>query len=518
MKRFNKNNNEDLAPRPVENENLAKVKNENLILDKGYEIDKKITLIQNEEKQLQKEIPEVQYKTNATTFGKNPPEVKSVQVMSFKDSLKKNFNLQRYEKMETNIAWVKIIAIILVVLTHTIQSSLGWASANGGSIMDLYKFAGNNAYFLHFFQILSIPCVNLFVVVSCFLENKSIKIKFYKLFKMYLLITFILLMFTVFKWAIWPQKISVEEWVNDIIWFYIEDPWYFTAYFAFLLMVPFVNYMFKKLTLNGVNVAFIVVIIVFLVWKFLAILFGTGLWDGASGIISDVPTRIKDAVTNRGYNVINFLVIYVIVQWLIAHNFFSRCKWWGWLMIYIGTFGVQYLMTVWTYSTMLYEYSNPLVMLSAIAIFGIFYNMKIKKNAYINYISTLTMFIFLFHWNALGKTFIAFSTANSDLGNLWLSNIMQSLMYQKTIFLGGLWVGDPTQWPLYVLLVFVVLSLTLIVMAIIFDFICRFNTAIPAWQKMVTWIKDLMQLDKFENLFIKDEKPAEQIVPVANKA
>ncbi len=280
---------------PLNKNDLSKIKNENLILDK-----KESNLIENKPSK----IEEVNLKQNTTTFGKNPSEVKEVQIISFKESLKKNFNLQRYEKMETNIAWVKIIAILLVVLTHTIQSSLGWASANGGSIMDLYKFAGNNAYALHFFQILSIPCVNLFVIVSCFLENKSIKIKFYKLFKMYLLITFILLMFTLFKWAIWPQKISIEEWVNDIIWFYVEDPWYFTAYFAFLLIVPFVNYMFKKLTLNGINVAFIVVIIIFLLWKLLAILFGTGLWDGATGIV--ISTRIKDAVTNRGYNVINF--------------------------------------------------------------------------------------------------------------------------------------------------------------------------------------------------------------------
>ncbi|MDE5774707.1 MAG: acyltransferase [Malacoplasma sp.] len=499
------NINEKFIQPPPEN-NLAQIKNENLILDKKEDEPKLL---------IEKPLEEVNLKQNTKTFGKNPVEVKEVKIISFKESLKKNFNLQKYEKMESNIAWVKIIAILLVVLTHTIQSSLGWASANGGSIMDLYKFAGNNAYALHFFQILSIPCVNLFVIVSCFLENKSIKIKFYKLFKMYLLITFILLMFTVFKWAIWPQKISVEEWVNDIIWFYIEDPWYFTAYFAFLLIVPFVNYMFKKLTLNGINVAFIVVIIVFLLWKFLAILFGTGLWDGATGIV--IPTKIKDAVTNRGYNVINFLVIYVIVQWLIAHNFFARWKWWGWLIIYVVTFGLQYLMIVWTYSSMVYEYSNPLVILSALSIFGIFYNFKIKKNVFVNYISTLTMYIFLFHWNALGKTFISFNQSNADLGNLWLSNIMQTLMYQKTVFLAGLWVGDPTQWPAYVLLVFVVLALVLIVMSIIFDFICRFVTAIPWWQKSVNWIKDLMNLDRFENLFIKDDKPVENLPTAQSK-
>ncbi len=183
-------------------------------------------------------------------------------------------------------------------------------------------------------------------------------------------------------------------------------------------------------------------------------------------------------------------------------------------MIYIATFSMQYIMVIWTYSNMLYEYSNPLVILSAISIFGIFYNFKIKKNAFINYISTLTMYIFLFHWNALGKTFISFNQSNADLGNLWLANIMQTLMYERTVFLAGLWVGEPSQWAAYVLLVFVVLSLVLIVMSIIFDFICRFITAIPCWQKTVNWIKNLMNLDRFENLFIKDEKPTENL-PIA---
>ncbi|WP_412032589.1 hypothetical protein [Malacoplasma muris] len=445
------------------------------------------------------------YKSNVVTFGDvdNKHKNKNVQIISFKDSIKKNFNLQRYQKMETNIAWVKILAILLVVLTHTIQSSLGWAAINGGSVTEIYQYAGNNAYALHFFQILSIPCVNLFVVVSCFLENKSMKIKFYKLIKMYLLITFILLMMTAIKWAIWPQKISTEEWVNAIIWFYIEDPWYFTAYFAFLLIVPFVNYMFKKLTLNGINVAFFVVIIVFLLWKFLAMLFGTGLWDGSLGIV--LSTKIKDAVTNRGYNVINFLVIYVVVQWIIAHNFFARWKWWGWLLIYIVNFGIQYLMIVWTYSNMLYEYSNPFVIISAISLFGLFYNIKVKNNAYVNYISTLTMFIFLFHWNALGKTFILYNQVNADLGNMWLSSIMQTLLYQKTVFMFGLWVGTPEQWSAYVLLIFAVLFLALLMISITFDMICRFVTSIPWWQKMVQWNKDLLKLDRFENLFVDDK-------------
>ena len=453
------------------------------------------------------------YKSNVVTFAQlNVQDKKeSTQKISFKSSFQKNFNLEKYGKMETNIAWVKILAIMLVVLTHTIQSSLSFAGVNGGSIVKLVGVIGDNAYALHFFQILSIPCVNLFVVVSCFLENKSMKIKFYKLIKMYLLITFILLMMTAIKWAIWPDKINIQEWVNAIIWFYIEDPWYFTAYFAFLLIVPFVNYMFKKLTLNGVNVAFIVVIIVFLLWKLLTILFGTGLWDGSTGIVP-VSTKIKDAVTNRGYNVINFLVIYVVVQWIVRHNFFARFKWYGWLTLWVVNFGIQYLMVVWSYSNMLYEYSNPFVIISAISLFGLFYNIKMKKNAYVNYISTLTMFIFLFHWNALGKTFILADSTNSDLGNMWLTNIMQTLLYQKTVFMCGLWVADPQLWPLHVLLIFAVLFLALLMISIAFDMLCRFVTAIPAWIKFVQWNKDLLQLDRFENLFIDDVKPQAQTV------
>ncbi|MDE6563177.1 MAG: hypothetical protein K2J98_02730, partial [Malacoplasma sp.] len=87
------NLNEKIIQPPSEN-NLAQVKNENLILDK-------------KENHASKPLEEVELKQNTKTFGKNPPEVKEVQIISFKESLKKNFNLQRYEKMETNIAWVK---------------------------------------------------------------------------------------------------------------------------------------------------------------------------------------------------------------------------------------------------------------------------------------------------------------------------------------------------------------------------------------------------------------------------
>ncbi|RXY96933.1 hypothetical protein D8X55_02075 [Malacoplasma penetrans] len=432
-------------------------------------------------------------------------ETKVSTIPKFKDAIQKNFNLTKYGKMETNLSWLKILAILLVVLTHTIQSPLGWASNNGGSIEALYPIIGNNAYYLHFFQILSIPCVNIFVVISCFLENKPLKIKFYKLIKLYLQITFILLMMTVFKWIVWPTKISYEDWIDSIIWFFIEDPWYFTAYFAFLMIVPFVNYMFKKLTKNGVNIAFLVVMIVFILWKLLAMFAGRGLWDSSLGIFGNYG--IRDAVTNRGYNVINFLVIYVIVQWLIVHDFFRRFKWYGWTITYLVTFGIQYLMIVWTYSNMLYEYSNPFVILSAISLFGMFYNMKLKKkNEYVNYLSTLTLLIFLLHWNQLGKTFIMYSSADSDLGDMWLSYIMRTLMRQPVVFMTGAWVAEPNLWAVHVLLIFALLATALFMMSLIYDLLSRLITALPPWNAFVNMSKSLLMLERYEVLFVDDQK------------
>lgn len=448
------------------------------------------------------------YKTNSICFGNVKPT--PTKILPFNESIKKNFNFTKYNKLDTNISVLKIVAIILVVLTHTIQSSLGLVSANGGSIVSLYNQMGGNIYWLHFFQTLAIPSVNIFVVVSCFLENKSFKIKLYKLIKMYFLITFILLMMTLLKWCIWPTKISIKEWFSSVLWFFVEDPWYFTAYLCFLLLVPFFNYLFRKLSKKGIDICFGIVILIFVIWKILTMLFGTSLWDESAGLIRNLlgnekswwMPNIHDIITNRGYNFLNFFVIYVIVQWIISHNFFDKLKWYVWSLIYLFTFCLQYLLIVWTYSNMVYEYSNPLVILLAISLFGWFYNIKMKKNEYINYLATLTMLIFLFHWNPLGKTFLAYNSANSDLGNIWVSSIMRDLLYKDSIFLFGVWVAATSLWPIHILLVFIMLLIALLMIAIIFDLICKLFISIPYWQIFIDWNKSFFQLERFENPFI----------------
>lgn len=444
---------------------------------------------------------------------------------SFSQSLQKNFSSSKYAKMQSNLSYLKVLAILLVTMTHTMRTLY----QSNSSLIDLAANNPVNPWIFMFLQVLSIACVNIFVCVSCYLENKSLKVKFFKFIKLYLIIVLVLCVTQSMQWIIatcipirdfngtpvWypPDMTSWKSWLKCFFWFYYEDPWYFTAYFAFLLMVPFVNVLFSKLSLNGKNVAFGIVIFIFIVWKGLYLAFSNaqGLTTGTSAtannplfgfLLGTTGDTITDSILGRGYNFLNFFVIYVIVQWLIAHDFFRRFKY-GWMPLYLFAFALMYLLTVWIPGGNLnaFMYSNPLVILMSICLLGAFLNLKCKNRKWINYLSTLTMYVFVCHWNPLGKVFLYNYFGNALNGVFIGSNLN---------FMGWFTVSQ-NMWVLCWLLWWVILSVVMYTIAMIVDALFKFFTAIPAWQKMIDWMKTVTKLDKFENIIeITREKKEEK--------
>lgn len=447
---------------------------------------------------------------------------------SFSKNLQKNFDFNKYAKFQSNLSYLKVIAILLVVLTHTMRDLY---QANS-SLIDLTQVAGHpnsvNPWIFMFLQILSITCVNIFVSVSCFLENRSMKVKFFKFIKLYLIITLILCVTQAMEWIIasiiggggtqWTQvsPTSWQNWLKCFIWFYYEDPWYFTAYFAFLLIVPFVNLLYSKLSLNGKNVAFGIVILIFVVWKILYLGFSNAPgFTGATSVTSNSPLfgttipGITDNILGRGYNFLNFFVIYAIIQWIIAHDFFKRFKK-GWLPLFVFAFALMYILSIWVPNGNInaFMYSNPLVILMSICLLGAFLNLKCKNRKWINYLSTLTMYVFVCHWNPLGQVFI-YNYFKPALNNVfWGSDGGLYGAYTGSANFMGWFVAPQDTWVLCLLLWWIILSTALFIISMCVDSIFKLCTAIPAWQQMINWMKSVTKLDKFENIVegIKDKK------------
>lgn len=455
---------------------------------------------------------------------------------SFSQSLQKNFGSSKYAKMQSNLSYLKVLAILLVTMTHTMRDLYQTDSPLVG-LTQINGFSNNvNPWIFMFLQVLSIACVNIFVCVSCYLENKSLKVKFFKFIKLYLIIVLVLCVTQSIEWIIaacindprWAPATAAswQSWLKCFIWFYYEDPWYFTAYFAFLLMVPFVNVLFSKLSLNGKNVAFGIVIFIFIVWKGLYLAFSnawgfTGSTSGTqnSPLFAVTISGITDSILGRGYNFLNFFVIYVIVQWLIAHDFFRRFKY-GWMPLYLFAFALMYILSVWVPGGNInaFMYSNPLVILMSICLLGAFLNLKCKNRKWINYLSTLTMYVFVCHWNQLGQVFIYqyFEPALNHV--FWGSDNVQWTAatgplgtYTGSASFMGWFTASQDMWVLCWLLWWVILSVVMYTIAMIVDALFKFFTAIPAWQKMIDWMKTVTKLDKFENIIeITREKKEEK--------
>lgn len=153
--------------------------------------------------------------------------------------------------------------------------------------------------------------------------------------------------------------------------------WFITTYLGLYFIAPLLNEGLK--TMQKKQLAYILV----------------GLF-----LINSVSSFIYGGISTNGYDIFSFIFLYVAGMYI--HRFGLKIKnpaavvvvctlLLGAIGILLAAMGKHKL--VWH----LFYYNNPLIVLSAVSLFFVFYNLRLGYNKYINYIAPTMLGVYMIH-------------------------------------------------------------------------------------------------------------------------
>lgn len=295
---------------------------------------------------------------------------------------------------KSGIELVKIIAIFLIIISHVTQTLMTGTQFNNLQFNDGYynvtATTNINVFVLMIFRYLG-GLGNLIFIISSsyFLSNieKSNKKKVFSLGLNTIIISLIYL--AIFLFA--NINLSKKEIIKSIFPITFQNNWFITVYLMFIMIVPYLNIVIKKLTQKQLlGLSYTLFILYFVI-----------------------------AFIKKSYdlnNLIVFVTVYFIVNYFKKYmeNFWNdkkRCI----TLLVLGIISLIILQFLTNFIGLKFEFlqnkqlhwavnNNPILFIIAIALFYLFKQMSFKSH-FINTISSLSLYIYLIHENLLFRTY-----------------------------------------------------------------------------------------------------------------
>ena len=295
---------------------------------------------------------------------------------------------------KSEIELVKIIAIFLIIISHVSQTLFNGQCFNNLQFNDgYYNVAATtniNVFVLMIFQYFGNLGNLIFIIASSyFLSNieKSDKKKTFKLGLNTITISLIYLAI----YLIANINLSKKEIIKSIFPITFQNNWFITIYLIFIMIVPYLNIVIKKLTQKQLlRLSYTLFIFYFVI-----------------------------AFVNNSYdlnNLIVFITIYLIVNYFKKYmeNFWNNKKRCITLLV-LGIIGLIILQFLINFIGLKFEFlqnkqlhwevnNNPIIFIIAIALFYFFKQISFKSH-FINTISSLSLYIYLIHENLLFRNY-----------------------------------------------------------------------------------------------------------------
>jgi len=280
---------------------------------------------------------------------------------------------------ESNLELLRLICMLFIVIHHILIHALH--QVLGYDLVDLSKYTIISTLLDGFLYV----AVDSFILISGYF---SIKLKPDKLIHLYVLSACYGAMFYFLHLYIDGQSIGKTLFPNSI--FVIsntQDLWFIQSYFYLCLFSPLLNrsieYFKKK--------------------EHLIAIFSLTILNVYFGFVWHNP------VNSDGYNVMNFIYLYVIGQYIKRHisidliiKFRNKLTFsYVLLSFLIGMLVLfsNYLSKGKESTIILWTYNNPIVIMSSIIFFCIFLTFSFKSKA-INWLATSTLSVYLIHENS----------------------------------------------------------------------------------------------------------------------
>lgn len=259
---------------------------------------------------------------------------------------------------QSNVELCRILSIVLVILVHTTFQSLG-ADCSSLGILILAAF--------------SIIGVNVFVLITGYFSAEPKKSSLANL------------LFICFFWMIFKIGVIFAG-GGDIGWkdcfFVTRSNWFIPSYLCLLFITPMLNAFCNsasKMVLLGVTLA----------------LFFCEIWFD---LLPPHPSVLLGS--QRGYSVLSFIALYLLARFFRLYGVPHLFRKWSFLIyllcsILLSVSAFLSIKSGHPQTRILYAYSNPIVILSALSFFVTFEKIQMGENCVINHIAKSTLSVLL---------------------------------------------------------------------------------------------------------------------------
>lgn len=226
-----------------------------------------------------------------------------------------------------------------------------------------------------------VVAVNCFILISGYFMINATKEKFLNIYAQVITYSVIgSLAFAFYYWIFDPSSLQTTDVFKSFVPILSKRYWFFTAYVILFLATPALNFVIRNFEK-----------------KALAFMLGWMIF-----FFSIAPSIGFTILDGRGFNFLHFILLYFIGAYIKLYvtpplKYYLTGYILSIILIVMYTCLLDLMGRNAGYITASFAYNNILVLLSSICLFGVFLNIKLKFNPYINYLSSLVFGVYLFH-------------------------------------------------------------------------------------------------------------------------
>lgn len=330
---------------------------------------------------------------------------------------------------ESSIELLKILAIILIIISHVTQtlSSKNLYITYQDYVLNLSIATINIQYIiLIIFRYFGAWGNSIFLICSVWFLLKSPgfdKKKWFFMLTEVWIISIIIFIIHMLVWGGRREQIALKIIIKIFFPTVFSNNWYITCFIIFYPFHPVLNYVvrnMKKKSLFRITIVGLIINFGFdFIWEKLFFPSTIILWTAIYFAIAYLQKYLKDFQQNINYNLVLLVLgLSGLIGLILVTNF---------LGLYISFFKdkVQY----WAVNR------NPLIFVISISMFNLTRSIHFK-NYFINYISKLSLLIYIIHENIIVRTYYRPCIINYIYRNYGYNNVvLWVLMLTVTTFI-----------------------------------------------------------------------------------
>ena len=290
----------------------------------------------------------------------------------------------KVKERKSNFELLRIITMLMIVTMHVLDYSGIFLSENILS----YNFIVSNII-----NGFSIVAVNCYILITGYFGYKQ-EFKKNKLVKLYTQVIVISIFTSLIFWIFKLENININNLVKTFMPIISQSWWFISVYFVLYIITPYINKLIEVLNKNELEKMILIGLIIFVIWPSIS----------AGDLINPISE-------DGGYGLYNFILLYIIGAYIGKYKDTIKVSKYNFFFIYVISMtllvcinlGLTYLMNKYIAKL---SYDFILTYIGSISLFVFFKELNFKSTI-INFVSSLTLGVYLIHEHPFVRNLIA---------------------------------------------------------------------------------------------------------------